>query len=258
MANPNLPAGAATRRPTSFAYWGVAYKIALGVMAVGLFIVIWSQFVGDNFYDLVVTPLLDLLGAPADRRFFRPLLLDGEVVMALIGLCNIAVGVIIFCVRLVLELLGLAGAPVLTRYMRPHVKLFFGAAAAAIAFIIVSRIPLLFFVDNPLFDDTDLPMPGFYRLLDLVWQAGRLLLVCSLLAAYFGRRGAPMLRWADRALWGKMGWGWLNRLALALTACGLVGMIFEFMLPFDDVAGMFTAVGMTALVLGIVPQLVTR
>ncbi len=257
MASPNLPAGAATRRPTSFAYWGAAYKVALGVMGVGLFLVVWSPFVGSVFYQQVVMPLLDLLGAPADREFLHPLLPEaGEILMALIGGCNIAAGVVIFCARLVLELLGLAGAPVLTRYMRPHSKLFFGTAATAAVFIIVSRTPIIYL--DLLFEDFEFPMPGFYRLLDLAWQAGWLLMVCSLLAAYVGWRGVTMLRWADTVLWGKMRWGWLNRLALALIAGGLVGVIFGFMLPFDDVAGMFATVGVTALALGIVPQIVAR
>ena len=257
MASTNLPPGAAPRRPTSFAYWGATYKIALGVMGVGLFLVVWSPFVGNTFYNMVVTPLLDLLGAPADREFLPPRLPEaGAILMAMVGGCNIAVGVVIFCARLTLELLGLAGEPMVTRYMRPHAKLFFGTAAAAVVIIIVSRMPIIYF--DLLFEGFEFPMPGFYRLLDLAWQTGRLLLVCSLPAAYFGWRNVPLLRWADRALWGKMGWGWLNRLALALIACGLVGAIFAFMLPFDDVAGMFATVGMTALILGIVPQIVAR
>ena len=252
MASANRPAG-----PTSFAYWGVAYKVALGVMAVGLFLVVWSPFVGSVFYQQVVTPLLDLLGAPADREFLHPLEpQEGELLMALIGGYNIAAGVVIFCVRLALELLGLAGEPVLTRHMRPRDKLFFGTGAAAVAIIIVSRASIIYL--ELLLENFRSFMPGFYRLLDLAWQTGLLLMVCSIFAALSRTAGVPMLQWTDGALWGKMRWGWINRLALALIAGGLTGLIFGFMLPFDDVAGMFAALGVTALALGIAPQIVAR
>ena len=55
--------------------------------------------------------------------------------------------------------------------------------------------------------------------------------------------------------------GWVNKLALALVAGGLVSMVPFFgtpCMPFDDVADIFASTGVTLLVLGIVPQVLAK
>ena len=58
--------------------------------------------------------------------------------------------------------------------------------------------------------------------------------------------------------WGRIRWGWINRLAAALVVGGTISMIPFFWkpwMPFDDVAGIFASTGVTVMVLGIVPRL---
>ena len=155
-----------------------------------------------------------------------------------------------FMVRLVLELLGLAGAPALTRRMRDRGKLAVGAGAAGAVVFTAGTLPggLI----SLLFDDHAYAVQGVTTALDVVSQAGGLLMLCSLITLFLWRRNA-LLRWTDAAGWGSVRCGWVNRLALAMVAGGIIGLI-PFM-PFHDVANVFASAGVVVLVLGIVPQM---
>ena len=80
-------------------------------------------------------------------------------------------------------------------------------------------------------------------------------MLCAAITFFLGnRRHGRLLRWTEVAGWGSVHRGWVNRLALALIAGGQVGAT-PFISPFGDVAGAFFIVGLTLLVLGIVPHL---
>ena len=248
MSYPSTRQTGAVRVNATFEDWGLVYKVALADVVLGVFVVVLSPFVGGIFFRGLLQ-LFPLLGVPEDRRFLPANeAATGTELLAVLGASILAAGICIFCVRLVLELLGLAGEPMLTRRMRPKGKLVLGTATFGVIVIAAAFLPefllSLFFLD---YDSGDLPI------LDAIWQAGRLLLLCSLITFFFGR-----WRVIDAAGWGKMRWGWLNRLALALVVGGTISLIPFYWtpwMPFDDVAYLFVSTGVLLLVSGIFPQL---
>ncbi len=239
----------------TFANWSVSYKVALGVMLVGVLMMVSSPFTGEPFYG-AVTPFIELLGAPEGREFLpaqRPE--TGAELLALLGGCNFAVGVCMFCVFLVLEVLELASPPVLTRRMRTRGKLALGAAAAGLVVFAAGALPRVLL--SLLFVDYEPGLPGIIGALDVISQAGGLLMVCAAITLLVGgsRRHGLLLRWTEVVGWGRVRRGWINKLGLALIAGGFISSMFRFIMPFDDVANGFANVGLIVLVLGIVPQL---
>ena len=245
MSYQNVPQTSLPRVRTTFADWGVAYKVALGDIAFGVFMIVCGLLVGGVFHRGLMQ-LFTLLGVPEDRQFLpasEPQ--TGTELLAILGFYILAAGICIFCVRLVLELLGLAGEPKLTRRMRPPGKLALGTAAAGLVVIAAALFPetifALFFLNYT---------PGDLSIVNAIWQAGGLLLICSPISLFLnGRYG----RWTDAVGWGRIRWGWINRLSVALVVGGTITMI-PF-LPFDGVARAFASTGVAVLVLGIVPQL---
>ena len=253
MSYPNVPQTSLPRVRRTFADWGVAYKVALGVVTVGVFVVVWSPFVGSLLYDQGVTPLIELLGAPEGRQALPAHEPEtGTELLAVLGGYNVVVGICMFCARLVLELLGLAGEPILTGRMRPPGKLALGTAAAGVVVFAAGAFPglliSLFFIDH------ESAVLGITATLDAISQAGSLLLVCSLITLVLRGRGirGALLGWADVVGWAKLRCGWINRLSMALVVAGMIGAV-PF-LPFDSVATIFASTGVTVLALGIVPQ----
>ena len=59
-----------------------------------------------------------------------------------------------------------------------------------------------------------------------------------------------LLGWTDRMGWGKLGYGWINKLALGLIVLALVGGI----LGFEDPTTIIAAAGIAILLVGIVPH----
>ena len=238
----------------TFDDWGLGYKVALADVAIGLLMLVFSPLVGGIFY-WGLTGALNLFGAPEGRTFLPPSEPEtGTELLLLLGLCVLVAGVCVFCVRLVLELLELAGRPTLTRRLRPQGKLALGVAAAGAVVFAGGAIPL--FVLSFFFVEYEYSFAGATSMLDAISQAGRLLMVCSLITLFMwgrGTRGA-LFRWADSLGWARVRCGWINRLAVAMLLGGIVSATFFFMLPFDDVAPGFATVGIAALFLGIVPQ----
>ena len=256
MASPNVPRTGLRRTPVTFADWGLAYKVALGDVALGLFVAVCSPFVGGIFHR-GLSWALGILGAPADRALLpanEPR--TGTDLLLLIGLSILVVGVCVFAVRLVLELLGLAGAPMLTRRVRPRGRLAWGTAAAGLVVFAAAEFPSV--VLSLLFVDAESSISGVVSALDVMSQAGRLLMVCSLITLFLWRRGwhgrlGALFGWADAVGWARLHWGWLNRLGAALLVAGIAAQV-PF-LPFDDVASAFTVAGIIVLISGVVPQL---
>ncbi len=254
MSQPNPPPAGSPRAGMSLADWRVSHRVALGVIIAGLLMMVASPFVGDPFYDQIVTPIIELLGAPEGRAFLHPQDPEtGAELLALLGGAHFAVGVCMFCVLLVLELLGLTGAPALTGAMRPRGKLALGAAAAGLAVFAAGQFPKIML--SLLFADHEPGVPGINGAFDVIAQAGGLLIGCAVITLFLGgdRRHGRLLGWTEAVGWGKVRRGWINTLALALIAGGLIGML-RFIMPFDDVAGAFFTIGLIVLALGVVPQ----
>ena len=246
------------------------YMVAWGVVAVGVLIIVLSPFVGGLLHTQAITPLIELLGAPEDREFL-PKYRDqtGTEILAMLGGANLIVGICIFLVGFVIELLGLTGKSRLTRRMKRPGKLALGTAAAGVVvFAAAASLEILFSI---LFDGYESAVHGIMSALDVISQAGRLLLVCSFITLFLwgsGVRGIlfgwghgirnVLFGWPDAVGWAKVRCGWINRLALALIVGGLISMTLQFMMPFDDVAGVFFSTGIAALALGIVPELLAR
>ena len=226
--------------------WGVAYKVALGVVAVGVLTIVLGLFVGGLLYTLVITPLVELMGAPADRDAFAPSQTEnGALLLALIGAGNIVVGFCMFFVRLTLDLVGLTNQPSLTRRMTPERKLALGTASPGVVALLAGGSSRMFLA--ALFEDHQSEVAWIMPALDAVWHVGLLLLLCAFMTRFFQGR------WADAVGWAKLRWGWLNRLSAALFVTGIIGAIPLF--PFADVAGAFTLVGLAVLAMGIFPQI---
>ena len=256
MSQPNLQPSVLLRRARPIvAGWFASYWVALAVMLVGLSMVVWSPFVGGPFYDRVVTPFIELLGAPEGREFLPAgHQTAGSDLLLILGGCNLTVGLCMFCVVIVLELLGLSGASALTRAMSPRGKLALGTVAAGLVVFAAGVLPWILL--SVLFVDHEYAVAGTIGALEVIAQAGGLLMLCAGITLFPAgrRRHGALLHWTDIAGWGKVRRGWANRLALALIAGGAISTVL-FFLPFSDVAGAFVTIGLTVLALGIVPHL---
>ena len=215
-------------------------------------VVVCSPFLGGVLYR-GLAKVLDLFGAPDDRVLFSASELQtGTEVMLSLGFYIVAVGICIACVRFVLELLNLADASQLTLGMGQEAKLAWGAVAAgallAAAALLPGALISLFFdyYQSPVLERID-------QTLDQIWQAARLLTICALITPLFAE-----IKFLDVVGWGRVRWGWVNKLALALIVAGIISLVPFFWspwMPFDDVAGDFVRAGFILLALGIVPQI---
>lgn len=256
MSQGNVPPLRVHWARTALAAWPASHWVAVAVMLAGFLMVVWSPLVGEPLYSGAVTPLVELLGAPEEREFLHPQDPgNGTELLALLGVCNLAVGFCMFCVLLAIDLLGRAGAPARTSGMTQRSRLALGTAAAGAAALVAGEFPKVLL--STLFVDHEHEITGVVGALDIVSQAGGLMMLCTAITFYLGgsRRHGVLLRWTEVVGWGKVRRGWVNMLALALTAGGLIATMLWFIMPFDDVAGVFAIVGLTVLVLGLVPHL---
>ena len=71
----------------------------------------------------------------------------------------------------------------------------------------------------------------------------------------FGGRGrrSALLGWIDRVGWGRLGYGWINKLGIGLIMLALVGA----MLGFEDSTTIIAAAGIAILLVGIIPHFLT-
>ncbi len=252
MSSPNAPQTAQPRVTVTFADWGATYKIALGVIFVGVSIIVFAPFVGGALMQAASPLLEDVAGAPPDRVVFAASdSQTGVDVLVLLGVANLIVGICLFAVRLVLELLGLAGEPMLTRRIRPRGKLALGGAAVAALVLIVSASLETVIRESSV--DIDADMSDILRALGIAGQVGALFMASSIITLFWWGR---LFRWADAIGWGRPRWGWINRLSAAMILAALLaGLPF---IPFDDAAYPFGVTGAAVLVLGIIPQIFAR
>ncbi len=244
MFHSNVPQTSSNRMHTTSAGWGVIYKVALIVIAVGVLAIVFSPFVGGLLHTLAIMPLMELWGVTGYRDEPE----TGVEFLALLGSCYLVVGICMFLIRLVVDLLGLAGGPVLTRWMTPRSKLALGTAAAGAVIFATGMFPMTLI--SLLFVDYESAVIGITSSLRAILLAGVLLIACSVITLFL--HGAPF-NWADMVGWAKLQCGWINRLSVAFMVVGFIGMIPFF--PFGDVAGAFALMGTAIFVLGILPQL---
>ena len=207
---------------------GLAYKVGLAVMATGgIFIASAPLLGGVVFY--VSVKVLTLLGAPEDRGFFSPDVPDaGGKMLQFLGLIILAVGACIISLRLVIELLGLAGKPKLTGKLGTSDKLGLGATAIGFLVIVSGRLPL--FILYEIFDRS-YGSAGAMHTLKEVANGGGAIFFCGLAVLILGTpfRRQALLGWADKVGWASwvmagsqlslVSCDWRNRLDLGLGGC---------------------------------------
>ena len=229
---------------------GLAYKVGLGVIVVGVVMFASSWLLGGAVFAAVME-LLTLLGAPEKREFLPPDEPEaGGQIIQHFGGAIFACGVCIVSIRLVVELLGLAGKPELTAKLGPTAKLGLGAAGIGILAIASTGLS-----QNVLYEifRYEYGRGAAMSTLETAGSAGVVILLGGLAVLILGRPGGHrvLLGWTDRVGWGKMGYGWINKLGLGLIVLALVGGI----LGFEDPTTIIAAAGIGILVVGIVPHI---
>ena len=194
---------------------------------------------------------MTLLGAPEDREFLPTYEPEaGGHLLQFFGVIILVCGVCIVGIRLVVELLGLAGKPELTARLGWADKLGLGVATIGVLVGASSGITQVLLYEVFLYEYG--PGTAMFALAIVMYAGGVILL--GGLAILILRRPGPrrvLLGWTDRVGWGKMGCGWINKLGLGLIALALVGGT----LGFEDLTTIVAAAGIAILVVGIVPHI---
>ena len=223
---------------------GLAYKVGLDVIVVAVVIFASSWFLGGVVFAAAME-LLEFLGAPENREFLhrREPEAGGQILQHFGGVL-FACGVCIVSFRLVVELLGLAGKPELTA------KLGLGAAGIGTLVIVSTGLS-----QNVLYEifRYEYGRGAAMSTLETAGSAGVVFLFGGLAVFILGRPGGHrvLLGWTDRVGWGKMGYGWINKLGIGLIVLALVGGILGFENPTTIIA----AAGIGILLVGIVPHI---
>ena len=231
---------------------GLAYKVGLGVIVVGVATFASSGLLGGVVFTAVMD-LLELMGAPEDRQFLpsdQPGA-GGQILQHFGGLL-FACGVCIVSIRLVVELLGLAGKPEFTARLGPADKLGLGAAGIGTVTMVSTGLSQNILYEIFLYD---YGQGAAMSMLDAAGRAGAVFLFGGLAALILRgpSRRRVLLGWADRVGWGKMRCGWINKLGLGLIVLALVGGTLT---PgFADTFSIFSAAGIGILLVGIVPHI---
>ena len=242
--------GTGASRTASDKRAGLAYKVGLGVIVTGVVIVASSGLLGGVAFA-VITDLLRLLGAPEDRALLPPHEPEvGEQILQLFGGILVVCGSCIVSLRLVVELLGLAGDSQVTSRLKAAEKL--GAGAAAIGFLAIVSTGLSQAILHEVFLH-EYGTGAAMSTLETAGYAGVVALFGGLAVLIIGGRNRHrvLLGWTDRVGWGKLGFGWINKLGLGLIGLALVGAT----LGFEDPTTIIAAAGIGILVVGIVPHI---
>ena len=229
---------------------GLAYKVGLGVIVVGVVMFASSLLVGGVTFS-AISALLRLLGAPEDREFLPANEPEaGGHLLQFFGVIILVVGVCIVGIRLLVELLGFAGKPEFTARLGWVDKLGLGVATTGLLIGVSSGITQLLLYEIFLYGYG--PGTAMFALA-IVGYAGGVILLVGLAVLILGRPDPRrvLLGWTDRVGWGKMGCGWINKLGLGLIALALVGGI----LGIEDPTTIVAAAGIGILVVGIVPHI---
>ena len=230
---------------------GLAYWVGLGVIVAGVAVFASSWFLGGVVFAAVMD-FLTLLGAPEDRQFLPPDQPAGGQILQHFGGVLLACGVCIVSIRLVVELLGLAGKPQFTARLGRTDKL--GLGLAAIGFLAMVSTGL---VQNILYEIFlyDYGRGAAMVTLEATGRVGAVSLFGGLAVLILREpsRRRVLLGWADRVGWGKMGCGWINKLGLGLIVLALVAGTLT---PgFAEAFGIVVAAGIGILLVGIVPHI---
>ena len=242
----------ASRPAASIKRSGLAYKVGLGVIVAGVAIVASSWLLGGVAF-VAVTGILSLLGAPEDRA----LMPTGEPeaggqLLQLLGIVLFACGACIVSVRLIVELLGLAGKPELTARLGRGNRLGLGTAATGFLVAVLSGLAQVL-LNEVFFYELDGSMT--MTALEVAGYTGVMALVGGLAVLLLGGPNlrSALLGWTDRVGWGKLGFGWINKLGLGLIVLALAGAT----LGFEDPTTIVAAAGIGILLVGVIPHFLT-
>ena len=222
---------------------GLAYKIGAAVVVAGAIIIMTSGLLGEVVFASLMR-LLSLLGAPEDRDFLPPSEPEaGSELLNFLGILVIMCGVWMFCLRLVIELLGLATKPALTGKLGPGRKLGLGVAAVGLLIGISAELPRTLLYEFSRSGESWPPLETIATVGDLIVLCGLVILIPGLKA---------FLSWTNRVGWGKLGLGRINDLGLGLIALAIIiGSIFGLSDPITIIG----AAGIGIILVGIVPHL---
>ena len=216
------------------------------MVVVGTIIFMTSGLFGGVVFASLMG-LLSLLGAPEDRYFLPPSEPQaGSEMLDFLGIMVIMCGAWMFCLRLVIELLGLAARPALTNWLGTWGKLCLGMVAVGSLIQISAEVPRALFFDFIRFEEF-----GPFKTISTV---GSLIVLCGLVILILFGVGLLMtfLGWAGTVGWGKLGLGWINQLGFGLVALAvIVGLVFGW----SDPATIIAAAGIGIILVGIVPHL---
>ena len=231
-------------------YSGLAYKVGLGVIVTGVAIVGSSWLLGGVVF-VGVTALLTLLGAPEYRAILPPYEPEaGTQLLQFFGVILCVCGACMVSLRLVVELLGLAGKPAFTAKLKRADKLGLGAAAIGFLVAVASGLSQVLLYEIFLYEYGS---AGAMSIVETVGYVGVAVLFCGLAVFVLGdaNRRRALLGWADKIGWGRLGCGWVNKLGLGLIVVAIVGATLGFEDPTTKIAG----AGIGVLLLGIVPHI---
>ncbi len=210
-------------------------------------IIVMSSGLLEGVVFASVMKLLSLLGAPEDRHILPPSEPEvGSQILHFLGIMVIMCGVGMFCLRLVIELLGLAPKPALAGRLGPGGKLGLGMVAVGLLIQVSVEIPRTLLFDFFRF--------GEFGPFEPISTVGSLIVFCGLVTLILAGIGLVMafLDWTSRVGWGKLGLGWINQLGLGLVVLAIIGgSVFGLNYPVAIIA----ATGTGMILVGIVPHL---
>ena len=242
--------GTGTSGAASVKSAGLAYKVGLGVIVVGIVIAASSWLLGGVTFS-AISALLRLLGAPEDRALLPPYEPEvGGQLLQLFGVILFVCGGCIVSLRLVVELFGMVGNSGFTSRLKGVERVGLGATAIGFLVGVSSGLTQFLLYEIFLYEyGTGTAMST----LETVGYGGVVILLGGLAVLILGapNRHRTLLGWTDRVGWGKLGCGWINKLGLGLIVLALVGGI----LGFEDPTTIVAVAGIGLLVVGIVPHI---
>ena len=191
-----------------------------------------------------VTAILRLLGAPGELTLLPASDPGAESqILQLFGVMLLACGGCTVSLRLVAELLGLAGASQFTTRLKGIEKLGAGAGAGGFVAVVVTGHAQSLLNEVFLYE---YGVGGVMAALEMAGYAAVSVLLGGLTSLTFGGAGRHRVLLG----WGRLGHGWINKLGLGLIVLALVGA----MLGFEDSNTIVAAAVIGILRVGIVPH----
>ncbi len=228
---------------------GLAYKVGLGVIATGAVMFASSWILGGVVFAAIMD-ILALMGAPEDRQFLSHEDPEaGRQMLRLHGGVLVASGSFIVGLRLLVELLGLAGGSRFTSKLKGVDKLGLGVAATAWLLLIPIGLSQVVLYEIFLYDyGAGITMST----LQIAGAVSAIALLGGLAVVILGapNRRSALLGWTDRMGWGKLGYGWINQLGLGMIVLAMV----LGALGLENPTGIIAAAGIGILLAGIVPH----